>query len=285
MSALLTAEGLCKSYTRPALIRTLPPCEVLSDVNLSVAPGESLALLGRSGAGKSTLVRLLLGLEQPSRGRVLFRGADLNSLDPAQRRAFRAKVQMVFQDSVGAVNPRHRIGRIVAEPLRHLTPLDAGARAAKVADLLRAVGLCPEDAEKYPAQVSGGQLQRVCIARALATDPALLVLDEAVSNLDILLQGQIIDLIRSLRQARGMALLFITHDLRLVRLLCDRVAVMEAGRIVETGVVERRLHLQSPEGRALQEAILPAAPRKPEARAMPPIGSPGIGAAGMLPAD
>jgi len=260
MSALLTAEGLCKSYTRPALIRAHPPREVLSEVNLSVAPGESLALLGRSGAGKSTLVRLLLGLEQPSRGRVLFRGRDLRSLAPEDQRSFRKGVQMVFQDSVGAVNPRHRIGRIVAEPLRHLTGLEAHARAAKVVELLGAVGLCPEDAEKYPAQVSGGQLQRVCIARALATDPALLVLDEAVSNLDILLQGQIIDLIRSLRQARGMALLFITHDLRLVRLLCDRVAVMDAGRIVETGPVARSLHLQSPAGRALQEAILPAVP-------------------------
>lgn len=260
MSALLTAEGLCKSYARPSLIRPRPPREVLSEVNLSVAPGESLAVLGRSGSGKSTLMRQLLGLERPSRGRVLFRGADLRSLDPAQMRAFRAKVQMVFQDSIGAVNPRHSIGRIIAEPLRHLTPLDAGARAAKVADLLRAVGLCPEDAEKRPAQVSGGQLQRVCIARALATDPSLLVLDEAVSNLDILLQGQIIDLIRSLRDSRGMALVFITHDLRLVRLLCGRVAVMEAGRIVETGPVARSLQLQSPEGRALQEAILPALP-------------------------
>jgi nickel transport system ATP-binding protein len=285
MSALLTAESLCKSYTRPALIRANPPREVLSEVSLSVAPDESLALLGRSGAGKSTLVRLLLGLEQPSRGRVLFRGRDLRSLAPEEQRTFRAGVQMVFQDSVGAVNPRHRIGRIVAEPLRHLTKLDAKARAGKVAELLASVGLHPEDAEKYPAQVSGGQLQRVCIARALASDPALLVLDEAVSNLDILLQGQIIDLIRSLRQARGMALLFITHDLRLVRLLCDRVAVMEAGRIVETGAVERRLRLQSPAGRALQEAILPALPRKPETCATPPTERRGIGAAAMLPAE
>ncbi|RBO53888.1 nickel import ATP-binding protein NikE [Rhodovulum sp. BSW8] len=261
MTALLSAEGLCKSYTRRSLIRAQAPREVLGGVSIAVAPGESLAVLGRSGSGKSTLMRLLMGLEKPSAGRVSFRGQDLQHLDAAGTRNFRASVQMVFQDSIGAANPRFRLGDIVAEPLRHLTALDKRARTARVAELLASVGLCPEDARKHPSQVSGGQLQRVCIARALATDPALLVLDEAVSNLDILLQGQIIDLIRSLRTQRGMALVFITHDLRLVRLLCERVAVMDAGRILETGPVDRRLQLQSRAGRALQDAILPALPK------------------------
>lgn len=267
MSALLAAEGLCKSYRRQSLIRALPPVEVLADVSLAVAPGESLAVLGRSGSGKSTLMRLLLALEQPDRGRVLFRGQDVATLTRTGMGRFRAAVQMVFQDSVGAVNPRHTIDRIIAEPLRHLTPLDAGSRRLRVAELLRAVGLRTQDAEKRPAQMSGGQLQRVCIARALASEPALLVLDEAVSNLDILLQGQILDLIRGLRQRHGMAVVFITHDLRLVRLLCDRVAVMESGRIVELCPVGHGPGLESPAGRALQDAVLPALP--------PGLGAPG----------
>lgn len=261
MTPLLSARGLAKSYRRHSLLRSHPPRQVLSEINLDIEPGESLAILGRSGSGKSTLIRQLLGLERPSAGSVHFKGRNVRHLSPDERKEFRRAVQMVFQDSIGAVNPRHKVGRTIAEPLRHLTSFTSEQQNARVAELLSSVGIDPADASKFPGQMSGGQLQRVCIARALATNPRLLVLDEAVSNLDILLQREIIDLIHSLRQKSGMAVIFITHDLRLVRLLCERVVVLKAGQIVEMSPVDVRLDLTSVEGRALQEAVLPAMPR------------------------
>jgi nickel transport system ATP-binding protein len=260
MTVLLTAERLGKTYRRQALIRSHAPRQVLFDINLQINTGESLAILGRSGSGKSTLMRQLLGIETPSQGRVLFEGRDLATMDQSAWQDLRRSVQMVFQDSIGAVSPRQAIGHIIAEPLRHLTALSAMQRGRRVEELLISVGLKPSDAFKRPGQMSGGQLQRVCIARALATNPRLLVLDEAVSNLDIALQGQIIDLIRDLRERSGMAVVFITHDLRLVRLLCERVVVLHQGRIVEEGRVHRELRLSSDEGRLLQGAILPPRP-------------------------
>lgn len=261
MTVLLGASHLDKTYRRQALIRSHAPRQVLFDINLEVRAGESLAILGRSGSGKSTLMRQLLGIETPSAGQVLFEGRDLATLDRSGWQHFRRSVQMVFQDSIGAVSPRQRIGRIIAEPLRHLSVLTAAEREHRVEQLLTAVGLKPSDALKRPGQMSGGQLQRVCIARALATQPRLLVLDEAVSNLDLTLQGQIIELIAHLRAESGMAVVFITHDLRLVRLLCERVIVLHHGRIVEEGPVDRQLRLSSAEGRLLQSAILPPRPK------------------------
>lgn len=261
MTVLLGASHLDKTYRRQALIRSHAPRQVLFDINLEVRAGESLAILGRSGSGKSTLMRQLLGIETPSAGQVLFEGRDLATLDRSGWQHFRRSVQMVFQDSIGAVSPRQRIGRIIAEPLRHLSVLTAAEREHRVEQLLTAVDLKPSDALKRPGQMSGGQLQRVCIARALATQPRLLVLDEAVSNLDLTLQGQIIELIAHLRAESGMAVVFITHDLRLVRLLCERVIVLHHGRIVEEGPVDRQLRLSSAEGRLLQSAILPPRPK------------------------
>ncbi|MFD1253135.1 Nickel import ATP-binding protein NikE [Devosia equisanguinis] len=261
MTVLLGASHLDKTYRRQALIRSHAPRQVLFDINLEVRAGESLAILGRSGSGKSTLMRQLLGIETPSAGQVLFEGRDLATLDRSGWQHFRRSVQMVFQDSIGAVSPRQRIGRIIAEPLRHLSVLTAAEREHRVEQLLTAVGLKPSDALKRPGQMSGGQLQRVCIARALATQPRLLVLDEAVSNLDLTLQGQIIELVAHLRAESGMAVVFITHDLRLVRLLCERVIVLHHGRIVEEGPVDRQLRLSSAEGRLLQSAILPPRPK------------------------
>lgn len=261
MTVLLSASHLDKTYRRQALIRSHASRQVLFDINLEVRAGESLAILGRSGSGKSTLMRQLLGIETPSAGQVLFEGRDLATLDRSGWQHFRRSVQMVFQDSIGAVSPRQRIGRIIAEPLRHLSVLTAAEREHRVEQLLTAVGLKPSDALKRPGQMSGGQLQRVCIARALATQPRLLVLDEAVSNLDLTLQGQIIELIAHLRAESGMAVVFITHDLRLVRLLCERVIVLHHGRIVEEGPVDRQLRLSSAEGRLLQSAILPPRPK------------------------
>lgn len=259
--SLLAAEALGKSYRADAWLAASPARTVLRDVDLEIAPGECVGLLGRSGCGKSTLARLLLGLEKPDTGRVVFRGGDIADLGGEKRRDFRRAVQLVFQDSIGAVDPRHTIGRTVSEPLRHLTGLDRTARASRVADLLVLVGLDRRDADRLPGQMSGGQLQRVCIARALAAKPELIVLDEAVSNLDLVLQLQILDLLAQLRRQLGTAFLFITHDLRLTRRLCDRVLVMEEGRIVDAAKTVSGLH--HPASRVLMEAVLPARPTSP----------------------
>lgn len=259
MKPILSASSVSKSYSSSSLLRKRLPRLVLSEVELQIG-AERLAILGRSGSGKSTLARLLLGLEKPSEGVVRFGGSDLASISSDALKDFRRSVQVVFQDSVGAVNPRRTIGWIIAEPLRHLSEMSARARAERVADLLQSVGLDPSDAGKLPGQMSGGQLQRVCIARALATNPRVLILDEALSNLDIPLQGQIIRLIKAASDATGMAVVFITHDLRLVRMLCDRVVVLSAGRIVEDRAMTGQLALESDEGRMLQEAVLPSLP-------------------------
>ncbi|KTQ97997.1 nickel ABC transporter ATP-binding protein [Aureimonas ureilytica] len=260
--SLLSARNVSRVYRRVSLIGASKSAHVLDDVSLDIAHGETVALLGRSGCGKSTLARLLLGLERPDSGDILFEGHPLASLPKAEMPGFRRAVQMVFQDSVGAVDPRATIGAIVAEPLRHLLGLDGEALRARVADLLDKVGLDPRDAGKLPAQMSGGQLQRVCLARAFAPEPKLIVLDEAVSNLDLHLQIQMIALFERLREETGTAYLFVTHDIRLVERFCTRVLVMDEGRMVEEAPVTRPLALQSPAGRALREAVLPAYPRR-----------------------
>ncbi|CAH1653770.1 Ni(2(+)) ABC transporter ATP binding subunit NikE [Hyphomicrobiales bacterium] len=260
MTALIEARGIGRSYRSFSLVGRSAPKTVLDGVDLAIQPGETLGLLGRSGCGKSTLGRLILGLEKPDRGDIRFKGTALSALDGEAMLAFRRAVQVVFQDSLEAVNPRHSVERIVAEPLRHLTDLDERQRAARVRELLVEVGLAPDDAEKLPVQMSGGQLQRVCIARALAPQPELIVLDEAVSNLDLVLQIQTIDLFKQIQAARGTAFLFVTHDLRLVHRFCERVIVMDGGRIVENVPVTRPLHFTHPAARALQGAVLPARP-------------------------
>lgn len=260
--SLLSARGVHHHYSRAALFRTRAATAVLEDVSLELQPGEIVGLLGRSGCGKSTLARLLTGLETPTRGEVLFEGAVLSRLDKARRRDFRRRVQMVFQDPQGAVNPRLTIGEIVREPLIHLTELPRAHHAERIAELLERAGLAASMAHRYPFELSGGELQRVCIARALASHPALIVLDEAVSNLDLHLQLQMLDLFATLSREQGVAFLFVTHDLRLVERVCSRVLVMERGRLVENAAVSTPLSLVSSEGRALAEAVLPALPRR-----------------------
>ena len=191
MTALLAAENLGKTY--PGTGWRKDARSVLAGIDLALTEGECVALIGRSGSGKSTLARLLLGLEDADSGCVRFRGTPLDTLDRTGRRAFRAAVQMVLQDPLSAVNPRHSIGRIVAEPLRHLTGLSRAERDIRTADILDMVGLDPASSGRLPGQLSGGQVQRVGLARALATRPALIILDEAVSNLDAPRQVDILD--------------------------------------------------------------------------------------------
>lgn len=238
---LLAARSISHDYGQP----------VLQDVSFDIASGETVALLGRSGCGKSTLSRLLCGLEQAKSGQIMVEGHPI-------ARTPRAAVQMVFQDPLGALDPRLTVGQTLSQPLRRLR----GIKDCEphLHDLLHAVDLQTSDAAKYPAQFSGGQLQRICIARALAAEPKLIILDEAVSNLDLHLQAQMLDLFARLGRELGVGYLFVTHDLRLVERFCTRVLVMDAGRIVEDAAVTRPMRLTSAEGRALQDAVLPALP-------------------------
>lgn len=255
---LLSVSALSHQYARSEW--------VLNNVAMSLKTGETVALLGRSGCGKSTLARLLVGLESPSLGDVFWQGAPLSQLNRSRKKTFRREIQMVFQDAISAVNPRKTVSEILREPMRHLLSLSKAEQMARARDLLRAVELDDTLLTQRPPQLSGGQLQRVCLARALAVEPRLLILDEAVSNLDLVLQANVIRLLKKLQQQFGTACLFITHDLRLVERFCDRVMVMDAGNIVETQTVGERLTFASAAGQTLQNAVLPAFPVRRRAR-------------------
>jgi len=201
-------------------------------VDLAVAPGETVGLVGESGCGKSTLARLATGLIRPTSGSVLLEGRDLET-DPDLADAMPETVQMVFQDPVSSLNPRMTVGRSVAEGLEARAVGDKASRRERVAELFDMVGLAPSQAGNYPHQFSGGQRQRVAIARALALNPRLVVLDEPVSALDVSIQAQVINILEDLKNRLGLTYLFISHDLAVVSHLSDRVAVMRAGRLVE----------------------------------------------------
>ena len=237
MTALLEVEGLSVHYRLPRrrLFEPAPRIRAVEAVSLEIAAGESLGVVGESGSGKSTLARAAMALETPSAGRVRFLGRDLGELAAAELRALRRHFQMVFQDPYGSLDPRHRVGRIVAEPLAALENADAASQAARVAAVLASVGLSPGDAGKYPHEFSGGQRQRVAIARALITRPKLIVADEPVSALDVSVQAQVLNLMAELQASHGVTYLLISHDLAVVENICDRVAVMYLGRIVEQG--------------------------------------------------
>ena len=234
--------------------------KVLKEVSLALKSGETVALLGRSGCGKSTLARLLVGLESPTQGSVCWRGEPLSGLNRAKQKAFRLDIQMVFQDAISAANPRKTVREMLREPMRHLLSLTKSEQLARASAMLKAVDLDDSVLDKRPPQLSGGQLQRVCLARALTVEPKLLILDEAVSNLDLVLQADVIGLLKKLQRQFGTACLFITHDLRLVERFCQRVMVMDEGQIVETQVVGDKLTFSSHAGRVLQNAVLPAFP-------------------------
>ncbi len=230
---LLDIDGLHVSYgTGPRAV-----CAVRG-VSLSIEPGESVGLVGESGCGKSTLAGAVLRLTPTQLGRIRFEGRDVLQFGRAELFAYRRRVQMIFQDPYGSLNPRLSVGAAIEEVL-HVHRIGARReRPGRVAGLLRTVGLEPDHATRYPHEFSGGQRQRIGIARALALDPVLLVADEPVSALDVSVQAQVMNLLMDLKTARGLAYLFIAHDLAVVRALCDRVLVMLAGRIVESAGVD-----------------------------------------------
>jgi peptide/nickel transport system ATP-binding protein len=237
---------------RPFLGRALLRM-ILHGVDLDVGAGESVALVGESGSGKSTLARTVLRLHEPQAGRIVFAGHDITHVDEAQMVPLRERMQMIFQDPMSSLNPRRRIGAIVAQPLR---VRGRDASAATIAGLLERVQLPADFADRYPHELSGGQRQRVGIARAIALRPALIVADEIVSGLDVSTQAHILILLRELKRELGLALLFVTHDLSVVRVLCDRVVVLREGRVVEAApVAELFARPVNAYSRALLDAI------------------------------
>lgn len=202
-------------------------------VSFDIARGETFALVGESGCGKSTVARMLVGLYGLTRGRILFDGQSLDRMSKPDGRGMRRRLQMIFQDPFASLNPRWRVGRIIAEPLLTHTDMSAADRVSRVSDLLRQVGLDPADQQRYPHQFSGGQRQRISIARALAVQPDLLVCDEPTSALDVSVQAQVLNLMKDLQRSLGLTYLFISHNLAVVHHVADRVGVMYLGRIVE----------------------------------------------------
>ncbi|WP_027184539.1 ATP-binding cassette domain-containing protein [Desulfovibrio inopinatus] len=263
---LLETSHVQKVYRQGGFFSRGKQVEVLTDVSLYLDRGECLGLVGRSGCGKSTLGRLFLGLERPDAGVVRYKGHDIATLRGADWWTYRRNVQVVFQDFVGAVNPRMRVGDIIAEPLRNFGQSRSSALRQQVPELLEMVGLRASDAGKLPAHCSGGQLQRVCIARAMALNPEIVVLDESVSSLDMLVQAQVMELLAKLGREHGMSILFISHDLRVVSRLSNRVAVLQHGHIVECApCVDGRADLTSEGFRELANSLLPAKPQGMEA--------------------
>lgn len=245
--ALVEVDAVSKSYPRRAGLRTVEHT-VVEDVSFSIEAGETLGLVGESGSGKTTVARMILGLVVPSRGAVRVDGVDVARASRSELRALRRQMQPVFQDPYAALNPRMKVLSIVTEPLlihgRAPDGRDAGidtgraALRAKAIELLRHVGLDESALSRYPHEFSGGQRQRINIARALALRPRLLILDEPVSALDVSVGAQIVNLLRSLQREHGLTYLFISHSMPLVRYLSTRIAVMEHGRLVESGEAE-----------------------------------------------
>jgi len=287
---LLEVEDLVREYRLPRsrLFGPRGVVRALDGVSFRLAAGRSLGIVGESGSGKSTLARAVMAFEPPSEGAVRFLGRDLNALPPRELLRARRDFQMVFQDPYGSLDPRQKVGRIVAEPLTALAELGAEERRQRVGEVLASVGLRASDAGKYPHEFSGGQRQRIAIARALVTRPKLVVADEPVSALDVSVQAQVLNLLQDLQAQYGIALLLISHDLAVVDHAADEVAVMFQGRIVEQGAPAELFRAAAhPYTRALLEAVPRLVPRKGRRRSPPerndaPAG--GCAYAGRCPA-
>ena len=261
MSApLLRVLDLTRTYNLPRerLWEKPPVVQALQGVSLTMHSGRSLGVVGESGSGKSTLARLVMSLEKPTNGSVHLLGQDMGALDAASLRAARRDFQMVFQDPYGSLDPRQKIEKIVAEPLAALGKTSPAQMREQAAEVLASVGLRQPDLDKYPHEFSGGQRQRIAIARALITRPKLIVADEPVSALDVSVQAQVLNLMQDLQQQFGVTYLLISHDLAVVDHLCDEVAVIYQGRIVEQGSPETLFHQAA---HPYTQALLQAVPR------------------------
>jgi dipeptide transport system ATP-binding protein len=268
MSRVIEAAGLTKHYLvgggmfgKPQILKAV------DGIGFELEAGRTLAIVGESGCGKSTLARLVTMIEEPTAGRLVIDGVDLAQASSAERRALRKSVQIVFQNPYGSLNPRQKVASILAEPLVINTSLDRAARRDAVASMMKRVGLRPEHAERYPHMFSGGQRQRIAIARALMLSPRIVVLDEPVSALDLSIQAQVLNLLADLQQELGLAYLFISHDLSVVRHIADDILVMYLGRPAEQGPGELIFAApQHPYTQALLSATPIADPERPRAR-------------------
>ncbi len=240
MIPAISISKLCKTYVRQPWLGARVEKQVLGGINLTLAPGKVLGLVGESGCGKSTLCKVVLGIEPITSGTVEIAGQNIANLSAKEWRALRQKLQVVYQDPYASLDPRFTVRQLISEPLDiHGLYTEKTAREQKLREVLTAVQLDPVFLDRYPHEFSGGQRQRIAIARALVLDPTILIADEPVSALDVSVQAQILNLLKQIQQQRHLAMLFVTHDFAVARFLCDDIAVMHNGQIVEYSPAEQ----------------------------------------------